>query len=286
MLDSVSKRREMLRAWAAHDADVFRAFTGTIERLAGKPISTMRVLDFGCGSNAPMTLMLHASGCRVTGVDHEIGHRWGLGFSPSRYAAYLRSAGLARTIRKAAGELVFDRVYFAELAKQTGLTLTENGLDLQAMDVTRPALAEGTYDVLHSNATWEHVKDIDAANRSVAAALVPGGLAYIEIHLFPSLSGGHDLPWIVPGKTVMGDVTPWQHLRDPKWTMPVFLNRLRERDYRRSFESTPNLEIVDWKIEYTEGQDLLTPAIRAALPDYTDAELTTRSIIVIVRRRR
>jgi SAM-dependent methyltransferase len=286
MFESVSKRREMLRAWAAHDADVFRAFSSTIEKFAGKPLSSLRILDVGCGANAPLTLMLHASGCRVTGVDHEIGHRWGLGFRPSRYVAYLKTAGILKTARKAVGELVFDRVYFNELAKQTGLTLTEAGLDLQTMDVTRPALAEGTYDVLHSNATWEHVKDIDAANRSVAAALVPGGLAYIEIHLFPSLSGGHDLPWIVPGRTILGDVVPWQHLRDPAWKAPVVLNRLRERDYRRSFESIANLEIVDWRIEYTEGKDLLTPAIRAALPDYTDAELTTRSIIVIVRRRR
>ena len=93
-----------------------------------------------------------------------------------------------------------------------------------------PQLPEKTFDVVHSNATWEHVKDVEAANRTLAATLRPGGIAYIEIHLFPSLSGGHDLPWITPGRTVLGDVRPWQHLRDPDWKAPVYLNRLRERD--------------------------------------------------------
>ena len=35
---------------------------------------------------------------------------------------------------------------------------------------------------------------------------------------------------------------------------------------------------------YTEGQQLLSDEIRRALPDYSDEELTKRSIIVVVRR--
>jgi SAM-dependent methyltransferase len=278
-------RREQLRAWARHDADIYRAFTDTVSSVTGKPVTNLRALDLGCGSNAPMTLLLHAAGCRVTGVDSYLGYRWGLGLRPQRYASYLREAGLAKTLRKAAGELAFDRVYYQTLAEATGLRLTEDGLDLQRLDVRKPDLPLREFDVVHSNATWEHISDVPAANQTLARSLKPGGIAYIEIHLFPSLSGGHDLPWIVPGRTILGDVRPWGHLRDPQWKAPVFLNRLRERDYRKAFDETEDIDIVDWRTEYTEGQEYLTDEIRRELPDYTDTELTKRSIIVVVRKR-
>jgi SAM-dependent methyltransferase len=284
MRSNVVNRREMLRAWAAHDVDIYRAFVDTVTTLTGRPLNALRILDLGCGANAPMTVLLHAAGCRVTGVDASLGHRWGLGFRPSRYAEYLREAGPLKTVRKMAGELVFDRAYFRELRALTRLPLTDRGLDLQTMDVQSPALPAESYDAVHSNATWEHVADVRAATEMVARALTPGGIAYIEVHLFPSLSGGHDLPWIVPGKTILGDVKPWQHLRDPSWKAPVFLNRLRERDYRAIFESTPALSIVDWRTEFTEGHELLSPEILRALPGYSRDELTKRSIIIVARK--
>ena len=285
MVKGYAARREQLRAWANHDASIYRQFTETVTRVIGRPLHGLRVLDLGCGANAPMTLLLKAAGCKVTGVDAEVGHRWGLGIRPSRYAAYVREAGVARTIRKFAGELVYDSLYYRTLASATGLRLSEQGLDLRAMDVQDPKLPANSFDVIHSNATWEHVRDVDAANRTVASALCPGGIAYIEIHLFPSLSGGHDLPWITPGRTVLGDVTPWQHLRNPAWQAPVFLNRLRERDYRRAFEQTEGLSILEWRTEFTEGAELLTPAILGELKEAYDAdELTRRSIIVVVQK--
>ena len=285
MLRSHRHRVEMLRAWAAHDAEAFRTFTATATKLTGKPLGDLRVLDLGCGPNAPMTVCLSAAGARVTGLDATLGIRWGLGLKPRRYLEYAQTAGWARATRKVVGELVYDRLYFKHFAHLTGLPLSDEGLDLRAMDIQRLDLPQETFDVVHSNATWEHIADVHAANRAVSRVLRPGGLAYIEIHLFPSLSGGHDLPWIVPGTTMLGDVKPWRHLRDPQWTAPVFLNRLRERDYREAFERTPGLEIVDWRTEFVEGQDCLTDEIRQELPDFSDAELTRRSIVVLLRKR-
>jgi len=284
MLNEFRERREKLRAWATHDASIYRSFSDTVRRLTGRPITALRILDLGCGSNAPMTLMLHATGCKVTGVDAFLGHRWGLGVRPSRYSAYMQEAGPVKTLRKLMGEIAYDRVYYQTLSSEVGVRLTEQNIDLRLMDVQNPSLPVDTFDVIHSNATWEHIPDVPAANRTVAGALKRGGIAYIEIHLFPSLSGGHDLPWITPGRTILGDVMPWQHLRHPKWQAPVYLNRLRERDFRRAFEETPGLEIVEWRTEFTEGQDYLTDEIRAALPDFSDDELTKRSIIVVVRK--
>lgn len=275
----------MLRAWAAHDADTFHAFTQTITKLTERSLPQLRILDLGCGANAPMTVCLSAAGARVTGVDARPGHRWGLGLKPSRYFQYATEAGWARAVRKVAGELVYDRLYFSELAQLTGLPLRDHGLDLRPMDIHQLDLPADAFDVVHSNATWEHLADVAAANRAVARVLRPSGMAYIEIHLFPSLSGGHDLPWIVPGKTMLGDVQPWRHLRDASWQPPVFLNRWRERDYRAAFDADPDLEIVEWQTEYSEGAEYLSEDVRRALPDYSEAELTTRSIIVVVRKR-
>ena len=275
----------MLRAWAAHDADTFHAFTKTISGLMSSPIGQLRILDLGCGSNAPMTVCLSAAGANVTGVDARPGHRWGLGLKPARYFQYAKEAGWARTVRKIAGELVYDRLYFSTLAQLTGLRLQDRGLDLRSMDIHDLDLPADTFDVVHSNATWEHLADVPAANRALAQVLRPSGVAYIEIHLFPSLSGGHDLPWIVPGKTMLDGIQPWRHLRDASWQAPVFLNRLREHDYRAAFEAEPDLEIVEWRTEFIEGKEYLDAAVLQALPEYSENELTTRSIIVVVRKR-
>ena len=285
MLRNYHDRQSMLRAWAAHDVETFHAFTSTVDAILKRPLRGLRVLDLGCGANAPMTVLLHAAGGHVTGVDAYIGYRWGLGLKPSRYANYVREVGIAKAARKIIGEFVFDRTYFAELSRLTHLTLTDDGLDLRSMDIQAPDLPPGEFDIVHSNATWEHIADVRAANRTVANCLRPGGLAYIEIHLFPSLSGGHDLPWIVPGTTVLGDVKPWQHLWDPQWRAPVFLNRLREKDYREAFSDCPGLRVEDWRTEFTEGREFLTPELRERLSDYSEEELTKRSIIVVASKR-
>jgi len=283
MLKAHQARIRMVEAWASHDVDTWRAFVDTVRSNSLDPFRA-RVLDIGCGANAPVSILLHSAGADVVGIDWKVGHRWGLDISAKRYWTYAREVGLGKTARKVLGELVYDRRYYITLSRRAGIPLTEQGLDLRAMDATALTLPDASVDIVHSNATWEHIADVRRANREVSRVLKPGGLACIEIHLFPSLSGGHDLPWIVPGKTDLGDVTPWRHLRDPAWREPVFLNRLRERDYRDAFGTTPGIEIVEWRTEYTEGAAFLTDAIRAELPHYSPEELTQRSIIVVLRR--
>jgi SAM-dependent methyltransferase len=277
------RRRSMVRAAARHDAENYRALTRTLRSLGIDP-RTSAVLDIGCGANAPMTVLLHSSGASVTGIDEYIGHRWGLGFEPKRYLCYWREAGPFKTLRKAIGEFAYDRHYYLTLARSAGFSLTEAGIDLRRMSAEALRFEDDSFDVIHSNATWEHLRKVRRANQEVARCLRPRGIAYIEIHLFPSLSGGHDLPWKVPGTIDLEGVQPWQHLRNRGWTAPVYLNRLRERDYRQSFEDIPTLEIVDWKTEFTEGQEVLTPEILEELRDYPPQELTKRSIIAVLRK--
>lgn len=273
----------MLKAWAGHDVETFGAFRSTVSRFE-IDLSRAAVLDVGCGANAPMTLMLKAFGANVVGIDYHVGHRWGLGFRPSRYVQYAREAGVGKTARKLLGEIVYDRQYFATLRERSRLPITERGLDLREMDILDLQFPNESFDVVHSNATWEHVLDVGRANREITRILKPGGLAYIEIHLFPSLSGGHDLPWIVPGRVELGGVRPWRHLLDPTWQAPVPLNRLSTADYKRLFVGTAGLELLEWRTEYTEAEDLLNNAITAKLPQYSREDLTTRSTVAILRK--
>jgi SAM-dependent methyltransferase len=282
--DDCRYRRQMIEAWARHDIDTYRAFTATVAATS-KPVEGARVLDIGCGLNAPMTLMLHAAGVSVTGIDRTIGHLWGLGLRPGRYVRYIREAGAVRAARKLVGELVYDRHYFRVLQDCLSLPLTDRGVDLRVMRAEALEFPDETFDLVHSNATWEHLPDPLAVNREVARVLRPGGLAFIEIHLFPSLSGGHDLPWIVPGKTDARGVQPWSHLRNPAWKPPVYLNRLRERDFLRMFKALELLDIVEWKTEFREGAELLTEDLLRELHPYDADELTKRSIVVVLRRR-
>jgi SAM-dependent methyltransferase len=276
-------RVAMLRSWAAHDANVYKTFTGALSDL-GVTLERASVLDIGCGANAPMTLMLHSAGMRVTGIDEYIGYRWGLGLRPQRYWQYLQEAGFGKTLRKIVGEIVYDRHYYAALARAVGFSLTETGLDLRRMSAEHLRFENSNFDIVYSNAAWEHFSDVSQVNREVARVLRTGGIAYIEIHLFPSLSGGHDLPWIVPGKIDLDGIKPWSHLRDHSWTAPVYLNRLREKDYRDSFEATGCFKFVEWKTEFIEGEEFITNELLQELPDYTGEELTKRSVIAILRK--
>jgi SAM-dependent methyltransferase len=278
------RRLEMLQSWASHDANVYRAFMKTISDLGCVPDRTS-VLDIGCGANAPVTIMLHSAGVKVTGIDGYIGYRWGLGFKPGRYWRYLQEAGIRKTARKIIGECVYDRHYYIALAQAIGCSLTEKGLDLRQMNAENLQFEDSSFDVVYSNAAWEHFADVRQVNHEVARVLRKGGIAYIEIHLFPSLSGGHDLPWIVPGKTDLGGIRPWRHLRDLSWEAPVYLNRLREKDYCRFFEETQRFEVVEWKTEFTEGEEFITEELLHELSDYTRQELTKRSVIVVLRKK-
>ena len=114
-----------------------------------------------------------------------------------------------------------------------------------------------------------------------------GGVCHIAIHLFPSLSGGHHMGWAFPDQSVPDDVPPWDHLRENRHPAHVYLNQLKESDYRREFEAEfRRLELLDWITTWTEGETLLTPTIMAELAGrYTKEDLLKREILVIGRRR-
>jgi SAM-dependent methyltransferase len=261
-------------AFAEHDyRDVFGATRDRLARALARPIEGLRILDVGCGQRTPAT----------PGIDTEL---ITAGPSLGSFWRIWRADGPERAAKTFLRQLLFDPAYDRRLAELAGKPLDRRRLDLRRLSVTELPFPAGTFDVVISNAVFEHLPDLPAAVREVARVLRPGGIGHIAIHLFPSLSGGHHMAWAFPDQSIPADIPAWDHLRENRFPAHVYLNRLVEKDYRHAFAAESRLELVDWVTTRTEGENLLTPEIEAELGDrYTREDLLKREVVAIVRRR-
>lgn len=267
-----SLRRDV-RWWrykARMDARHFREVRAYLERRLGS-LAGLRVLDLGCGATFNQLLLFHSlGGPLVVGLD-------------------LTPVALRPTSPRDALRWL---VYYGTLARSAGVLPRLGGLRVLCADAQRLPLVGESFDVVISNATFEHLPDVPAAVREIRRVLRPGGLTYIGIHLWTSPSGSHHPA--VPSFPLRAErwpsgLAPWFHLRrlppyDPS-RAPTYgyqrqpLNCWREAQYRAAFER--ELRVVDWIRLAREGRELLTDEVRAALPGYSEDELTTRSLRVV-----
>jgi SAM-dependent methyltransferase len=247
----------------------------------GRQVEGARILDVGCGYRFPITLLLHTSGARVTGIDVEpVARRLSL----MQLREHFVRRGARAFTRRLVREFVCKGIYFRALERHFGKSLRFDGLQFRQARI-EDLVGEGEYDIVFSNAAFEHIENVAGAVEIIARLLKPGGLAYVSMHLFPSLSGGHDLAWSVPETGAVAlrpGRVPWQHLRDPHWKAPTYLNRLREHEYREIFSR--HLRIRDWKVEWWEPDTYLTEEILHELPGYTREELLKRSVVVLAEK--
>ena len=75
--------------------------------------------------------------------------------------------------------------------------------------------------------------------------LKPGGLAVIQIALFPSLQGGHHAEWHSIDAGLPRRIRPWDHLCADHAPCPVYLNEWREAQYREVFDL--RLSVLRWE---------------------------------------
>lgn len=243
-----------------------------------------RVLDIGCGRRYPWTLLLHGSGAHVTGIDLDyVSTSLGL----RQLGIMAKRMGIRRALKRTAREVLERPFYWRALRRACGFRLKPAELDIRQMDATHLDFPDATFDLVVSNAVFEHIADVPGVAKEMRRALKPGGLAYLAVHLFPSLSGGHNVPRGIPGTDVLilGDVPPWDHLRDNRCPSKEYLNRLRESEYRAVFEK--EFEILAWQTQFTEPawvRQYLTPGVRAALAAYSEEELLKRSIAIVLRK--
>ncbi len=263
--------------FARHDYEVFTTLNDRIRKYINSTDDKLKVLDIGCGQRFPNTLLFGNRGdCEAIGIDSDI-----VGPGLAKYAKMAFVNGLERTLKSAVREILFDRIYFANLEQFAGMKLSKKKLTIFNHSTTRLPFEDNYFDLIISNAVFEHIRDVPGAIRELTRISKPAGILYNVIHLYPSLSGGHNLQWAFPEKSVPHDVPAWDHLRQNKCPTHIYLNKYRESDYRKYFEEYTH--ILDWLDGAFEGRGLLTPEIRADLPDYSEADLLKRDIIVISR---
>ncbi len=277
--------RSRSAAFGEHDYnEVYLAPRGRLERVLGRPVTGLRLLDIGCGQRYPGTLLFGAAGNQVTGIDTEL-----VDPKPGvrAYWRVARRDGIERAVKNAVRQTLFDPPYYARLDQLTGKQLGRHRVDVRQLSITEPLPFEpASFDAMISNAVFEHIPDVPAALGEVARLLRSGGVFHIAIHLFPSLSGGHHMRWAFPDTDPPHDIPPWDHLRENRFPAHVFLNELTEADYRQAFAETPALEVDEWITHRTEGEAFLTPEIEAELASrYTREDLLKRELIALGHRR-
>lgn len=231
------------------------------------------VLEIGCGSRAGTLILHHTAGATAVGIDYDVP-----AISWRGVLGQLRVNGAERAAKTLVRKAVFDRRYYGRLRELYGAPLRMD-VDARQMDARRLDFPDCSFDLVYSSSTFEHIDGVDEAAAEVARVLRPGGTAWIDAHLYPSLSGGHVLGWNDPSRPPSSP-PPWDHLRDRSAPAHVNLNRLRADDYLEAFGR--HLTIVD-RTFVTEGEGLVTDEI-VAETGYSREDLTRRILQVTLRR--
>lgn len=240
----------------------------------------VRAVDVGCGLLQWQTIMLHSQGANVTGIDLEYVRS---DRRPDKYWRIWRRNGLERAVKTVFWDYTFRSRYLSALKKQSPFPLVTQGLDLRQHTADRLPFDDGTVDLVVSHEVFEHIADVPAAVQEIRRVLRPGGLVYVNIHLFPSISGGHHMAWKYPDTEPAEKVPPWDHLRDRQYPHhPSWLNELREKDYRPIFEQA--FQTLVWEPSVYEGHTQLTPEIEAELSDYSRDELLKKGVIILAQK--
>lgn len=133
--------------------------TNRMREWGGREAKGLDVLDVGPGQ-LPRQMAFFAVHNRVTGIDLDvIPSGWG----PMPYLSMLRRNGPMRVVKTVGRKLLgFDRRFNREMARQLGLERLP-GYRLMQRDATRSGLPEGTFDLVYSFDTFEHLPDPAAA---------------------------------------------------------------------------------------------------------------------------
>lgn len=253
----------------------FERIQEKVERHLGA-LQDRAVVEVGCGQLLANVKMLAALGNRVTGVDPEVPPQ-----SLADVGRFFSSLGFERTAKSLINELFFRRAFDRGLERLSGLSLRAVAPTLCRGGAEHLPLADQSVDVCISDNVFEHLPDVPAVVAEIRRVLRPGGVACIVIHPFAAYSGGHNLDTFrVAGEACR--VPPWDHLRQNRFAAGVYLNRLRENEYRAVFEGA--LETLEWERLGPEGEEHLTDEILAELPDFTREELLTGKLVYVGRR--
>lgn len=271
-LGTLGRTRELFTLWQSKREDVpgqarqmlaeMESSQSEMECALGGRLKDKDILIIGPGQQL-VEMSFFARHNRVTGIDLDV-----IPQHPSvrEYLEMFRNNGSIRTLktvgRKAMG---YDRALRREVERQ-GLPVDDDPT-IVAMDAAAMAFPDGSFDCVFSHSCFEHLSEPGDVVRQVARVLRPGGLAYVDVHLYTSDSGCHDVR-IFGGRRE--SIPPWSHLR-PRYRHLVqpnsYLNEIRLAPWRDLFSQ-------HWPGVTFRLRPERDPAIQSALaPLQADGEL-------------
>jgi len=277
-----------------HDFNnAFQRSRQDISELLGQRIDDARVLVLGCGYNYPDVALWSSVVDDVVGVDvRRVFWRNGL----SHLFKRLRHDGLGRI--RSMGESIYRRrgyhAYFRRLRDLSGTDLDFVHQNLISYDGKSLPFADGSFDVICSNAVLEHVSDLATLTREMRRVTKEGGVSYHLWHNYYSLSGGHVSDRLAFER-------PWGHLLgDPDVALHLglsgtYLNKMLPSDIVKnlsnSFHSVSVFQVdrdhrkkgIDPDFSY-EGERLLAPDLENRLSPIPREILLTRAYLLVGRR--
>jgi len=277
-----------------HDfKNVFQKGRHDISELLGRELGNLRVMVLGCGYNYPDVALWSTVVDDVVGVDvRHVFWRNGLG----HLYECLRHDGRGRF--RSMGESIYRRrgyhAYYRRLRELSGTDLDFVHQDLISYDGMSLPFADGSFDVICSNAVLEHVSDLAALTREMRRVTKEGGISYHLWHNYYSLSGGHvsdRLAFERPWSHLLGDPDVALHLE----LSGTYLNKMLPSDIVKilsnGFHSVSVLQVdkdhrkkgIDSAFSY-EGEELLTPDLENRLSPIPREILLTRAYLLVGRR--
>ncbi|HFC12519.1 MAG TPA: methyltransferase domain-containing protein, partial [Anaerolineae bacterium] len=176
-----------------------------MESVAGQPIKQMDILEIGPGQGMERATYFGRNN-KITSLDTDI---IPFGFEPANYVRMLKANGFGRFAKTLGREVVIGRRNRA--AWKT--LITADTLDRPQRlfgDICDAVPAQNAFDCVMSWSVFEHVADPEQALDHVLAALRPGGIFYISLHLYTCNNGHHDIRSFTSEKE---EVPLWGHLR-------------------------------------------------------------------------
>jgi SAM-dependent methyltransferase len=255
------------------------------ERMEGYGLFNPRVLEVGCGSLYPYILLFRSAGVDAVGIDLLPLNVKAL--SLKRLRRRLRTAEhgqMFRLARRAVKDALFWWKFYRVMEKAAGMRLQHEDVCLLQMDAERLSFLDASFDFVYSSACFEHLADVPKAVQEIKRVLRPGGFAEIEIHLFASMTGGHE-PELYSHHPPPVGFHVWDHVINPNWQAPLFLNRWRERQYREVFAQ--EFVVRGRRVTSEYGEPYLTPEVWSQLAaTYTRDELKTEAVLYQLEKAR
>ncbi len=219
----------------------------------------MKCLDLANGNLRPQSYILKTQGHELHGVD--ICNKKELNLTNSLYSLIRLIFKMQLFIKK--GKFAHDK-------------------NIIYSNVETLPYEDNSFDLITSVAAFEHFLNPEKVIKECKRVLKPNGIAWISLHSFTSITGGHNLQFYLgPVKKIPKDFEPWDHLRKNKVPIHVPLNKLRKIDYIELFKRYFKLE--NYYCYIKEGEEFLTDEIRKELSMYSNAELIQSTLIFILK---